>query len=368
MIKKLPQEPLPDKWRSELISNLGFPPLKLSWQPYSGTNRDWDALLEMLEDTEAPAVFGVEYKSDVSPQSLAFSAMQIEARAQRDQILPLLVVPYLSEERLLELEQKKISAIDLCGNGIVRAPGLFYIFRTGYPNRFTSSRPIKNIYRGASSLAVRALLLKPSYTEIRALQQEIQRRGGDVSLPTLSKVLRVLEEELIVQRRPQVDKPQARALRLLQPAKLLSRLQENYAQPKIDRSFVGKVAMEPEALRMALLKNAQAGDTCLIATGLGSAERYATVAMDNTLYVYTRSLDTLLEGLPVTATNQFPNLSVQQTEDPTVYFDPRPDASEFPWSSPLTSYLELMQGEARLQQTATQIRETLLAAIEEGNV
>jgi hypothetical protein len=367
MIKKVPQEVLPDKWRPDLISNLGFAPLKLSWQPYSGTNRDWDALIEMREGPQPPAIFGVEYKSDASPQSLAFSAMQIEARAQRDQILPLLVVPYLSEKRLLELETKNISAIDLCGNGIVRAPGLFYVFRTGYPNRFTSSRPIKNIYRGVSSLAVRAFLLKPRYAEIRDLQQEVERCGGDVSLPTLSKVLRVMEEELIVQRLPQADKPQARALRLLQPAKLLSCLQENYVPPKIDRSFVGKVAMEPGALRVALQKNAQAGDTCLIATGLGSAERYATVAMENTLYVYTRSLDTLLEGLPVTATNRFPNLSVQQTEDPTVYFDPRPDASEFPWSSPLTSYLELMQGEERLQQTATQIRETLLSAIEEGN-
>ena len=180
MCKKVPQVALPDKWTPDLISNLAFTPLKLDWQPCSGTNRDWDALVEIGEVAKASATFGVEYKSDASPQSLAFSAMQIEARAQRDQILPLLVVPYLSEKRLLELEQQKISAIDLCGNGIVRAPGQFYVFRTGYPNRFTSSRPLKNVYRGVSYLAVRTFLLKPRYAEIRELQQQVA--GSDAPL------------------------------------------------------------------------------------------------------------------------------------------------------------------------------------------
>ena len=105
---------------------------------------------------------------------------------------------------------------------------------------------------------------------------------------------------------------------------------------------------------MALQENAQEGNVRLIATGLGSATRYAALSKEHTLYLYTDSLDTMLRNLPTTATNLFPHLSVQQTEDPTVYFDPRPDEDAFPWASPITAYLELMQGGARPRQTAPQ--------------
>ncbi len=60
---------------------------------------------------------------------------------------PLLFVPFLSERQLQELEQEKISGIDLCGNGVVVVPDVFAVFRSGEKNRFTSSAPIENIYR-----------------------------------------------------------------------------------------------------------------------------------------------------------------------------------------------------------------------------
>ena len=363
MNKKILQEQLPDKWTQDIAASLEFAPLTLRWSLSSGLNRRWDALVKISEDAEQYVTFGVEYNSDASPQRIALASMQAREWAQNDRILPLLVSPFLSEERLIELEKNKISAIDLCGNGIVMAPGQFYVFRSGYPNRFTSSRPLKNIYRRVSSLAARTFLLRHRYAEIRDLQQEIARRGGDVSLPTLSKVICELEQELIVQRSRQPDKPQSRALRLLQPTKLLTNLEASYVFPKIDRSFVGKVAMEPEVLRRALQENARVGGSRMIATGLSSAGRYATLAMENTLYVYTTSLDALLSGLPATATSRFPNLNIQQTQDATAFFDPRPDEDGFPWASALTTYLELMHGEERLQQTATQIRETLLASM-----
>ncbi len=365
MNKKTPQETLPDSWKSSLMPDQGFAPLTLEWKPVCESNREWDALVDVCGSNGETAQFAALYQRDATPRQVAFTAMQIAARAQSDNVLPLLVVPYLPEERLLELEQKGISALDLCGNGIVRAPGQFYVYRTGYANRFTSSRPLKNIYRGVSSLAARAFLLTPEYTEIRELQQEIIRRGGEVSLPTLSKVLTELEEDVIVKRTRQAGKPQARGVRLLQPARLLSRLEENYAPPKINRSFVGKVVLEPEALRLALQEIAQEGNIRLIATGLGSATRYAALSMEYTLYLYTDSLDSLLQNLPATATNLFPNVNVQQTEDPTVYFDPRPDENGFPWASPITAYLELMQGDARLKQTAPQIKERLLKPLQQ---
>ena len=173
-----------------------------------------------------------------------------------------------------------------------------------------------------------------------------------------------LEADLIVRRERREQTPQARSLRLLNPEKLLTRLSENYVPPKVRRAFVGKVDRDADALQQALREQALRGDVRLIATGVGSATRYAALAMEKTVYLYTDSIETLLEGLPVVETNRFPNLNLQETDDPTVYFDPRTDEGGFPWASPVTAYLEMNDGEARLRQSAEQVKERLLQSLE----
>ena len=367
MIKKIPEETLPATWRPDLVKFLCFPPVVLEWMPPQSATELWDAMLCVRPTETASARFAMFYQRDATPRQIVFAATRSAQLARKANLLPLLLVPYLSEERLLELEALKVSGLDMCGNGILMAPGTFTFFRSGYPNRFTSSRPLKNVYRGVSSLTARAFLLQPTYTEVGELQQEIQRRGGTISLPTISKALRELEEDQVIRRVRQVECPQARTLTLLQPDKLLTRLEENYAAPRIRNTFLGKVDLEARVLQEALQANAQRSGVRLIATGIGSATRYASLAMENTISLNTDGLESLLQNLPAISTSRFPNLSIQETDDPTVFFDPRTDEGGFPWASPLTAYLEMAHGEPRLAQTAVQIRERLLGERKEND-
>ncbi len=363
MIKKIASDALPEQWNADLMPARDFPPLCLEWKPCEAKVHG-GVCLKAGSEGKAADFIGL-YRRDATPQQITLAVAQITALARRENLLPLLLVPYLNEEQLLEIETRSVSALDFCGNGVLQAPGRFHVFRTGFPNRFTSSRPLKNVFRGVSSLAARAFLLRPEYAEIGDLQKEITRRGGVASLPTLSKAIAELEADLIVQRIRPEHKPQARSLRLLQPEKLLDRLTQNYVTPKTQRAFLGKADLDAPALRAALQVNAQRGGARLIATGIGSASRYAALAMENTLYVYTDALDTLLRDLPATPTKRFPNLNIRQTEDATVFFDARPDESEggFPWASPLTAYLEMKQGEERMERSAAQVRARLLEGL-----
>ncbi len=90
---------------------------------------------------------------------------------------PLLIKPFLREQHLQELEREGISALDLCGNGVVVAPGVLAVFRSGAKNRFSSSAPITSIYRKNSSRVGRVFLARSSYDAVQEIHAEINRRN-----------------------------------------------------------------------------------------------------------------------------------------------------------------------------------------------
>ena len=110
---------------------------------------------------------------------------------------PLIITTFLNEENLQRLIEAEISGIDLCGNGVIIA-NEWFIYRSGAKNKFPAKSAIKNIYRGASSLIGRTLLLKNEFENASGILSEIEKRGGKTTLPTVSKVLKELENELIV--------------------------------------------------------------------------------------------------------------------------------------------------------------------------
>jgi hypothetical protein len=67
----------------------------------------------------------------------------------------------------------------------------------------------------------------------------------------------------------------------------------------------------------------------------------------------------LLEQLPGSQADRFPNLELIETEDETVYFDARHDGNSW-WASPVQVYLELMTGDKRDRETAEQVKSLLL--------
>lgn len=344
--------------KSEILSRIAdkpdFPPLKAKIEEFNpalflnGGKKSADLVLT-LEWENQRRKFVVECKGQSAPSYLAGAIEQVRAySAARPDLLPLVIVPYLGPRALDRLIAAGVSGLDLCGNGLVNIPGEWFVFRTGEKNRFPSSLPIKNIYRGASSIVARVFLSRPNYGSVNEVLDEIRKRKGDVTLPTVSKVLKGLQEDLIIGRND--------GIRLLQPERLLDLLSENYRQPKTKR-------------RQGKLQDGQK----LIAQGAEVAEKknlliasrtqtpYVVLPSSNNLVsLYVSSSAPFAEEFGFEETDRFPNVEFLETDDPTVYFD-RKVLGAIPYISPLQAYLELSKGGKREQEAAEPLRAEILA-------
>ena len=347
------KQAIPDSLRYECLQ---LPPLDLRLVP-SEEGSDLDFKVEIGWGTNSVG-FAARYSRQMTPKAFDAALQSLTDNARLGGDAPLIIVPYLSPERLALLEQKGISGIDLCGNGIVTVPEKLFILRSGAPNRFTTSVPIKDIYQRTSSLVGKTLLLRPRYGSVGEVQKEIEARGGKISLGTVSRILKALEEDLIVSRANG-------EVRLIQPEKLLAGLTAQFERPAIRRTFTGKVSLPFSDIPSALVEAASREKVQIVATGEGSVGRYAVMAKDPVLPVYCGAIEPLLRHLPAVPDTLFPNLVLQETSDVTAFFDARLE-NGFYWASPLQSYLELMQGEKRDKETAEQIKKLLLGLSEQG--
>jgi hypothetical protein len=330
-------------------------------RPQKERNQYFDVLVEASWG-KSVAKFAVECKSLSTPKAFQNGLNMLKTSTPPKGFWPLLFVPFLSEQQLKMLEQEKISGIDLCGNGVVVVPGVFAVFRSGERNRFTSSAPIKNIYRRNSSMVARVFLLRSAYETVQDILVEINKRNllvnrwdkKAMSLSTVSKALKTLEEDLILTRTD--------TIRLMQPEKLFEKLRENYDLPKTKERVLIKISEENGKIRELLRKQSKALGLPLVASGISSIGQYGVMQRGNLFSVYCPRLDTLLERLAGNPNDRFPNVEIIETEDETVYFDARQE--DFFWASPIQVYLELMAGDKRDRETAEQIKSFLLKDFE----
>jgi hypothetical protein len=358
-IRKMPTEKeMIEQLRSGKVS---LPPLSLRFlegDPKARGNLRFDALVE-ASWRESLAKFAVECKSLSTPKAFQDGLNLLKTSSLPKGYRPLLFLPFLSERQLQELERERISGIDLCGNGVVVVPGMFAVFRSGEKNRFSSSAPIKNIYRKNSSMVGRVFLLRSGYETVQEICAEINRRNllvnrwnkRPMSLSTVSKSLKTLEEDLVVERNG--------IIRLLQPDKLLEKLSENYVPPKIKERVRLKVTQENGTIRELLLQQSEALGLPLVATGTSSVTQFAVMQRGDLLSVYCPRLEMLLGRLSGSQSDRFANLELVETEDETVYFDGRQEGN-FWWASPVQVYLELMAGDKRDQETAEQVKSYII--------
>ncbi len=344
---------------------LEFPPLSLRLlrtESGAGTDDRFDAVVEATWG-RVRQKFAVETKALSTPKAFQDVVNRVKAATLPAGCWPLIIVPYLREEHLRELDREGISGIDLCGNGVVLVAGKLAVYRTGAPNRFPMSWPIKNIYQRNSSMVGRVFLARRRFESVQEIRDEINRRNPLVergeatpmSLATVSKALKTLEQDLIVAR--------TEGVRLLQADKLLEKLVENFAAPKVRERVRWKMPVTGLALVEWLERESAGWDVVVVASGLSSVSRYAVMERGEMLTVYCSRAAKLLAKLPGSATDRFPNLEVIETEDEPAYFDAR-GGGGFRWASPVQVYLELMAGDKRDQETAAQVREVLLKPVE----
>jgi hypothetical protein len=332
--------------------------------------------------------FAVETCRLWTPKAISERMDQVRKHALLTGKYPLILVPYLSEEQLLELEAQGISGVDLCGNGVIVVPDKLLVLRTGSPNRFRWTGTIKNVYRKNSSIAARAFLLVPQFGSVQEMLKEIQKRGGEITLATVSKVCKSLEADLVIERasaeasrgrspsRLQSEKlsppmprtkppPFVRRTRLLQPEKLLDLLARNYTPPEVRRTFRGKSVLPPEELRKRLKSLESKSDIKVVLTGASSVEAYAIMAREPMQSFYCTDIEGVTGSLgsALRETDRFANVTLLETRDNFVYFDRRPGLI----GSPIQSYLELLAGDKRERETADQVRRVILGQADEDS-
>lgn len=304
--------------------------------------------------------FLAEVKAAATAKAFANACAAIKPAAAKAKLNPMVVLPYLSPENLAELERANVSGIDLCGNGIVTVPGELLVVRTGQPNRYPRTEPIRNIYRGDSSLVGRAFLFQPTYNAVGEIVTAISNGGGKVSFPTVSKVLKSLEADLIVERTPG-------KIKLLQADKLLDQLAANYRQPKVAERYVGRVAMSERELPSALTAAAAQIGAKFVLSGTASAVKYSVLAREPLVSAYcSAGPSDLLAAIDAQfeETDRFPNVDLISTDDTLPFFEPASDTS-VNYASPVQAYLELMAGDKRQRETADQVREYVLRRVRE---
>lgn len=147
----------------------------------------------------------------------------LSSKFGKRKLVPMIIAPYINEKQSAVLYEEGISWIDLSGNMLLNIPPERYIERRGNPNKFPDTAPIKKVYEGTSSLVSRALLLRPEgFSSSNEIVDFINQRNGKITPATVSKVLKSLEEELLISRTNS-------NIFVKQPQQLLENLAEGYA-------------------------------------------------------------------------------------------------------------------------------------------
>jgi hypothetical protein len=272
----------------------------------------------------------------------------------------LVILPYLSEDALRNLERHAVSGVDLCGNGLFIAPD-FYLWRSGYPNLYKDARPIQNPFKGESSIFARCFLLRSKFGSLAELQEFarsrlliVEKRGeaGRLALSTASKVARALSDELIVSRK-------GNSLILQDPGRLLSHLRRS-AERKAERSFVvGKTPLDTENIWERLDGLRREGALRSVMTGLSSAGHYRLLSGLETPRLYVSDLRKACEVLEIKQGRGFANIHLYEDRKNLVFFDARSE-NRILWSSPIQTWLELATAGPREQEAADEMEHLLL--------
>ena len=229
------------------------------------------------------------------------------------------------------------------------------MWHSGNPNRFKDSQPLRNVFRGNSSLLARCFLLEPAFPSLvalrafaveRLLDQYDPERETRLAKGTVSKVVQALEEQRIVLR----DKE---GVRLIDPALLMERLRASYTLPRGKR-VEGKMPFTfAEAWK-------RLSETTLryVATGDGSAGHYRVLSSGEKLSLYVENVEAASRVLEVKPGRVFPNIELLEATDNLVYFDARQEENRR-WASPIQTWLELALSGPREREAAQSLEAEL---------
>ncbi len=176
-------------------------------------------------------IFIGEIKSLVTPKILEqISPWVTRVRDSKPKQSYILITPYITTNSQNYCLNNDINFLDLSGNLFIKIPGKVMIQRLGQPNKFPVKQILRNPFWGASSRVLRVLLQYPkriwSVSEIEEellKESEIQKVDFKLSLASISKTIRSLDEELLIRR-------DQREILVPEPKQLLFKWAEKYRE------------------------------------------------------------------------------------------------------------------------------------------
>jgi hypothetical protein len=318
-----------------------------------------DAIIE-FSIQNGPSFKAVAEIAPVStPQNILRSARQLVdyfGKAKKTNMVPLVIAPYIGAKQAKILADKGISWIDLSGNMSVRVSSRIIIERTGKPNRFPDTAPIKKIFQGTSSLVSRALLLKPAgFSSLYEMVDFINNRNAKITLSTVSKVLKSLEEDLLVTKSKKM-------IYVTNAERFLERLKESYinsTERKAGETY--RFATDkPDAMFLAFNERVPID---YVACGFYAAQ-IKGLAVTDQITIFVRSMESVKRAavrnqIQITPDAEFGNVSITESSDPGVWFnaDIKPRSAIV---DDIELYLEMIADTPRGPKIAEQLKRRIL--------
>ena len=280
-----------------------------------------DAVIEFSVQGGANFKALVEITPVSTPKNILDKTRQLNDcvnKIEKADFVTMIIAPYIGAKQAKVLADEGISWMDLSGNVSVRISNRIYIERTGKPNRFPDTSPIKKIFQGKSALVSRALLLRPEgFSKLNEIVDFINNRNAIVKISMVSKVLKVLEEELLVTKKKKL-------ISVTDPEKLLDRLTEGYRNSterkprKIYKCTIGNIEQLSGGITGYCKDYLACGFYAAQIKGLAVTEQKSIIVKD--IEQFKKKAEEKL--VSVTFDSEFGNFIVTETNDPGIWFNP----------------------------------------------
>jgi hypothetical protein len=296
----------------------------------------------------------IEIKTVANPKTILQACKMLRDelnKINKPDLVPIVIAPYIGNSQARILADEGISWMDLSGNMRIQIPDRLYIERIGKPNKFPDTAPIKNIFQGTSSLVSRALLLKPDgFSSLDKIVDFINSRNANITLSTVSKVLKSLEQELLI------DKDKS-LIRTRDPQKLLDRLTEGYFNSKARKTRkIYKFATDDTRTLFAAFSNLRID---YAACGFYAA-KLEGLAVTNEITIFVKDIEKVRKTTAPEDT-AFSNVTIIETNEPGVWFNtPKQPTNTVTVVDDTELYLEMMAATPRGPEIAKQIKQRIL--------
>jgi hypothetical protein len=239
---------------------------------------------------------------------------------------------------------------------VIRAPNGVYIERTGKKNQFPDTSPIKKIFEGTSSLVSRALLLKKEpFQSLYEVVDFIIKRGGDITLSTVSKVVSSLEEGLLIMKTET-------GIAVTNREKLLDKLLEGYRNyTERNKNVTYTFAIDGASVLFNNILWKEKVDYAICGFSAAQLKNLATTSRTT---VFIKSINEARKAfernlINIKPDNEFGQLDLIETRNPYVWFNlwGKPDYSVV---DDIELYLEMMIDTPRGPKVAEMLKERIL--------